>query len=282
MFSHLLLASSETLHCFHTSILPEVTDHTKPTETGNQTSWVHYKTQKPASSTHLFLASSVLQIQCGSSFWKALKNLIPNFIWAFVLQTTEMKKARLFLLLSSIWSGGFGLSDTTQTSEDENSKNMTAALVPLNKIQSLQMLSTTQIMSTETATTPEARTSEESLLKLALLRSETSPSPEGVKNPTIASTERTEKGVLKFQALLFPTKSSIKFSPRAESVVLSNSTLKFLQSFARKSNQQVISLNSVGRVENRSPRETYLNRGDSSKSQRTNYQKSSFETTRGK
>ncbi|XP_032961693.1 multimerin-1 isoform X2 [Rhinolophus ferrumequinum] len=193
-----------------------------------------------------------------------------------------MKRARLFLLLSSIWSGGFGLSDTTQTSEDENSKNMTTALVPLNKIQSLQMLSTTQIMSTETATTPEARTSEESLLKLALLRSETSPSPEGVKNPTIASTERTEKGVLKFQALLFPTKSSIKFSPRAESVVLSNSTLKFLQSFARKSNQQVISLNSVGRVENRSPRETYLNRGDSSKSQRTNYQKSSFETTRGK
>lgn len=175
------------------------------------------------------------------------------------------------------------LSDTTQTSEDENSKNMTAALVPLNKIQSLQMLSTTQVMSAETATTPEARTSEESLLKLTpLLLSETSPSPEGVRNPTITSPERTEKGVLKFQARLFPTKSSIKFSPRAESVVLSNSTLKFLQSFARKSNQQVISLNSVGRGENRSPQETYLSRGDSSESQRINYQKSSFETTRGK
>lgn len=203
-----------------------------------------------------------------------------------MLQTAEMKGARLFVLLSSIWSGGFGLNDTTQTwttSEDENSqKNMTSALVPLNKIQSLQMLPTTQIMSAETATTPETRTSEDSLLKSALLPSDNSASPGGVRNLSLTSTEKTEEGELKFQTLALPTESSIKFSPRAESVVLSNSTLKFLQSFVRKSNNQVISLNSAGFVGNRSPRETYLSRGDSSESQRTNYQKSSFETTRGK
>lgn len=166
-----------------------------------------------------------------------------------------------------------------QTFEDENSKNRTSALVPLNKIQSPKVLSTTRTMSAEIATTPEAKSSEESLLKLALLHSETSATPEGVRNPTLTSPKRTEEGLL---TLLLPTKSSIKFSPGAESVVLSNSTLKFLQSFTRKSNQQVISLNSVGGVEKRSPRETYLSRGDSSESQRTNYQKSSFETTRGK
>ncbi|XP_006910794.1 multimerin-1 [Pteropus alecto] len=197
-----------------------------------------------------------------------------------------MKGVRLFVLLSSIWSGGFGLNDTTQTwttSEDENSqKNMTSALVPLNKIQSLQMLPTTQIMSAETASTPETRTSEDSLLKSALLPSDNSASPGGVRNLSLTSTEKTEEGELKFQTLALPTESSIKFSPRAESVVLSNSTLKFLQSFVRKSNNQVISLNSAGFVGNRSPRETYLSRGDSSESQRTNYQKSSFETTRGK
>lgn len=159
--------------------------------------------------------------------------------------------------------------------------NRTSALVPLNKIQSPKMLSTTWTTSAEIATTPEAKSSEESLLKLALLHSETSATPEGVRNPTLTSPKRTE-GLLKFQTLLLPTKSSIKFNSGPESVVLSNSTLKFLQSFTRKSNQQVISLNSVGGVEKRTPRETYLSRGDSSESQRTNYQKSSFETTRGK
>lgn len=196
-----------------------------------------------------------------------------------------MKGAKLFVLLSSLWSGSFGLNDTTQTwtiSEDENSqKNMTSTLGPLNEIQSLQMLPTTQIMSAETATTPETGTSEDSLLKSARLPSDKSASPAGVRNPALTSTEKTE-GELKFQSLALPTESSIKFSPGAESVVLSNSTLKFLQSFVRKSNHQVISLNSSGVVGNRSPRETYLSRGDSSGSQRTNYQKSSFETTRGK
>lgn len=193
-----------------------------------------------------------------------------------------MKGAGLFVLLSSIWSGGFGLSDTTQawtTSEGENSqKNGTSASALLNETQSLQMLPTTQITSAEPAT--KARTTEESLLQSSLFPSETSASP-GVRSPPLTPTQKTER-VLKLQTLPSQSKSSIKFSPGAQSVVLSNSTLKFLQSFARKSNQQVISPNSVGSLGNRSPRETYLSRGDSSESQRTNYQKSSFETTRGK
>ncbi|XP_057584075.1 multimerin-1 [Hippopotamus amphibius kiboko] len=197
-----------------------------------------------------------------------------------------MKGARLFILLSSLWSGGIGLNNTTHTwtiSEDENSqKNMTSASVPLSKMQSLQVLPTTQITSAETATAPEASTSEESLLKSTLLPSETSAPPEDVRNQIRIPTEKTEEVVLKLQTLALPTKSSIKFSPKAESVVLSNSTLKFLHSFARKSNEQAISLNSDRGMGNRSPRETYLSRGDSPRSQRTSYQKSSFETTRGK
>ncbi|KAF6131524.1 multimerin 1 [Phyllostomus discolor] len=194
-----------------------------------------------------------------------------------------MKGARLFVLLSSIWSGGFGLSDTTQawtTSEGENSqKNMTSASAPLNETQSLQVLPTTQIMSAEMAT--EGRTTEDSLLQSALFPSETRASPERKRSPALTSTQRTERE-LKLQTLPSQSKSSIKFSPGAQSVVLSNSTLKFLQSFARKSNQQVISPNSVGSLGNQSPRGTYLNRGATSESQRTSYQKSSFETTRGK
>lgn len=200
-----------------------------------------------------------------------------------MLQTTEMKGVRLFVLLSSIWSGGFGLSDTTQAwtaSEGENSqKDVTSASAPFNETQSLQMLPATQIMSAETAT--EERTTEENLLQSALFPSETSASPESMRSPALTSTQKTERE-LKPQTLPSQSKSSIKFSPGAQSVVLSNSTLKFLQSFARKSNKQVISPNSVGSLGNQSPRETYLNTGDTSESQRTNYQKSSFETTRGK
>lgn len=198
-----------------------------------------------------------------------------------MLQTTEMKRARLFILLSSLWNGGFGLTNTTHTwttAEDASSReNMASATVALNT-----MLSTPQITSAEIATVPEARTSEESLLKSTLPPSETGAPPGNVRNPTLTPPGKTE-GVLKLQPLALPTKPSLKFSPRAESVVLSNSTMKFLQSFARKSNQQAISPNSVsGGPGNRSPRETYLSRGDNGGSQKTNDQKSSFETTRGK
>ncbi|KAF0880181.1 MMRN1 protein, partial [Crocuta crocuta] len=191
-----------------------------------------------------------------------------------------MKGAGLFVLLSSLWNGGFGLNTTYTwtTPEDASSpENMASATTPLNK-----MPPTLQITSAEIATIPEARASEDSLLKSTLSPSETNTPPEDVRNQTLTPTGKTE-GVLKLQILALPTKPSLKSSPRAESVVLSNSTLKFLQSFARKSNQQVISPDSVaGGVGNRSPRETYLSRGDSSESQKTNNQKSSFETTRGK
>ncbi|XP_045328868.1 multimerin-1 isoform X1 [Leopardus geoffroyi] len=192
-----------------------------------------------------------------------------------------MKGAGLFVLLSSLWIGDFGLTNTTYTwttSEDASSQeNMASATIPLHKV-----LPIPQITSAEIATIPETRTSEDSLLKSTVSPSETGTPPEGVRNQTLTPTGKTE-GVLKLQTLALPTKPSLKFSPRAESVVLSNSTLKFLQSFARKSNQQAISPDSVaGGVGNRSPRETYLSRGDSSGSQKTNNQKSSFETTRGK
>lgn len=197
-----------------------------------------------------------------------------------------MKGARLFILLSSLWSGGFGLNGPTHTwttTEDENSqKNATSASVPPNKGQSLQVLPTPKITSTEVATAPDSSTSEDSLLKSIPLPSETSASPEGVRKQTLTLTEKTEEGMLKLQTLALQTEPTLKFSPKAESVILSNSTLKFLQSFARKTNEQGISPNSVGGVGNRSPRETYLSRGDSPGSQRTSKQKPSFETTRGK
>lgn len=197
-----------------------------------------------------------------------------------------MKGARLFILLSSLWSGGFGLNGpmhTWTTTEDENSqKNATSASVPPNKGQSLQVLPTPKITSTEVATAPDSSTSEDSLLKSIPLPSETSASPEGVRKQTLTLTEKTEEGMLKLQTLALQTEPTLKFSPKAESVILSNSTLKFLQSFARKMNEQGISPNSVGGVGNRSPRETYLSRGDSPGSQRTSKQKPSFETTRGK
>ncbi|XP_012629474.1 multimerin-1 [Microcebus murinus] len=194
-----------------------------------------------------------------------------------------MKGARLFALLFSLWSGGIGLSNgkhSGTTPEDGNfQKTMTSASVPLTKIPSFQRLPTTQVVSAEVTPTPEARTSEESLL-----RSTPPPSgiPEGTGNQTLTPTKKTEGGVVKLQTLALPTDSSIKFNPGEESVVLSNSTLKFLQSFAQKSTQQAISPNSVGGVGNRAPRQTYLSRGDSRPSQRTDYQKPSFETTRGK
>ncbi|XP_008069714.1 multimerin-1 [Carlito syrichta] len=197
-----------------------------------------------------------------------------------------MKGARLFFLLSSIWSGGIGLNNSKlswTSPEDENSqKTVTSASVHLTKTQSFPMLPTTQVMSAETATIPETRTYEENLLKSVLPSSKTSPHPDGVRNQTLTPTETTKEGMVMLQNLAIPTKSSIRFNPGAESVILSNSTLKFLQSFARKSNQQPVSPNSVGGVGNLSPRETYLSRGDSSPSQRSDSQKSSFETTRGK
>ncbi|XP_076998979.1 multimerin-1 [Tamandua tetradactyla] len=194
-----------------------------------------------------------------------------------------MKGISLFVLLSSLWNGGIGVNNTMSpwtTPKDGNSQKAWESVSDLqNKTQSLQ---TKQNTLAEIATTPETRTSEEGLLKSTLLPSETSAPLQGMRNQTLIPTEKTEEAVMELQSFAIPTKSRLEFSPAAQSVVLSNSTLKFLQSFARKSNQQDGSLNSVGGVDNRSPREPYLSRGDSSRSRQTDYQKSSFETTRGK
>lgn len=195
-----------------------------------------------------------------------------------------MKEAKLFVLLSSLWSGAVGLTNTTltrtTTTKEENfQKNMTSTYA-LNQAQSLQMMPTTQIMTLET--TPKTRSSENSLLTSTLLPSETEDPPETrrIQAPT---KEKTEE-VLNMQTLAPLGKSSIQFKPkpREESLVLSNSTLKFLQSFAPNSNQQAIPLNSTGSLGNQATREMYLSRGDNPRSQRTNSQKSSFETTRAK
>lgn len=201
-----------------------------------------------------------------------------------MLPTPEMQGARLLVLLSSVWSGGFGLKDASQTwtatSEDAHSQGMASASAPLSELQSHPTLPTTEIMSAEMAT--ETRTSEEGLRPSASLPWETSAAPGGDRLPALTSPGETEEErVLKLQTLAPLSESSIESSPGAESVVLSNATLKFLQSFASKPNQGP-SLNSAGGLGNRSPRETYPSRGDARENQRTTYQKSSFETTRGK
>ncbi|XP_049646048.1 multimerin-1 [Suncus etruscus] len=196
-----------------------------------------------------------------------------------------MKEAKLFVLLSSLWSGAVGLTNTTltrtSTTKEKNfQKNMTSTSYALNQAQSLQRMPTTPIMTLET--TPKTRSSENSLLTSTLLPSEIEELPE-MRRIQAPTKEKTEE-VLKMQTLAPLSKSSIQFKPksREESFVLSNSTLKFLQSFAKNSNQQAIPLSSTGSLEHRATRDMYLSRGDNPRSQRTNSQKSSFETTRGK
>ncbi|XP_069878382.1 multimerin-1 [Dipodomys merriami] len=194
-----------------------------------------------------------------------------------------MKGANLFVLLSSLWSAGIGLNTTMYswaTPEDKNSQeNMTSAPVPLTEMQILQMLSTLQNALAEGTKAPEAQTSEESILQWTPPPSKAS-TPEDVRNPVLTPTKNTE-GV-KLQSLALPTQSGIQLGPGAESVALSNATLRFLQSFARKPDPPASSPKSEEGVGNRSPRETYLSRGDSNGNQRPGHQKSSFETTRGK
>ncbi|XP_004648455.1 multimerin-1 [Octodon degus] len=197
-----------------------------------------------------------------------------------------MEKAKLFVLLSSLWSVGIGLDHIKHlgtTAEDENPhKNMTSLSAPVNNTQSLQMLPSTRNPSTEIAPTPELRTPEAHPLQSTLQPSESSLATEGVRIQLAPGARKTEKGEVKLPELAFPTQASISSQAGAETVLLSNSTLKFLQSFAGKSEQRENALKSAGGVGNRSPRETYLSRGDSTRNQRPSSQKSSFETTRGK
>ncbi|XP_054993461.1 multimerin-1-like [Sorex araneus] len=192
-----------------------------------------------------------------------------------------MEGARLLVLLSSLWSGGVGLHNATHsriTAPEEGNfqKNMASTSYTLN--QSLQPLPTTHIMAPEATQTPEGRASEDSLLTSTSLPTKPEEPPEFRRNQTQTHHEKTPE----VQTPAPLSKSSVQLTPRAESLVLSNSTLEFLQSFARTSSQQAISLNSTRGLGNRAPRQTYLSRGDNPGRQRTNFQKSSFETTRGK
>lgn len=192
-----------------------------------------------------------------------------------------MEAARLFVLLSSLWSGGIGLYSVEPSwtaPEGESSQNVTSASVAPNTTEGFQLLPTARPELAEIAPIPEEGTSEETLLQSALPLLESSTPAEGVGNQTPAPTEMAEEGTVKSQNPALRTQTSTKFNPGEKSVALSNSTLRFLQSFASTSKEQTVPQNLAGGMRNRSPRKIYL----SDQSQGAGYQKSSFETTRGK
>ncbi|XP_035312606.1 multimerin-1 isoform X2 [Cricetulus griseus] len=196
-----------------------------------------------------------------------------------------MQGLKLLVLLSSLWGRVFGLTNTQHSRtgpEDETSPmTLNSTSAPLSEGLSLQELSATQNPSSKAAAAPE-RPLEDMLLQSTLQTSETSTPPEGRRNQTLTPLEKTG-AVMGPLPLTLQSKGIIQPSPGAERVVLANATWKFLQSFSGKSSQQAISPKSAGDMGNRSPRETHLSKSDSSGSQRpTSYQKSSFETTRGK
>ncbi|XP_036036268.1 multimerin-1 isoform X2 [Onychomys torridus] len=195
-----------------------------------------------------------------------------------------MRGLMLLVLLSSLWRGVFGLTNTQRSwtpPEDEVSPlSLNSPSAPLREVVSLQVLSTTQNPSSKAAAAPE-RPSEDTLLLPTLQTSETSTQPEEQRSQTPTPLKKTG-AVMAPLPLALQSKPIIKPSPGAEKVVLANATLKFLQSFSRKSNQGAISPKLPRDMGNRSPRETHLSRSDISGSQRPSYQKSSFETTRGK
>lgn len=196
-----------------------------------------------------------------------------------------MRELKLLVLLSSLWGGGFGLTNTQQRSwnapEDENAPLiLNSSSAPLSEVASLRVLSATQNPSSKAAAAPE-RPSEDTILLSTLQTSETSTQPEEQRSQTPTPLEKTG-AMMAPLPLALQSKPITKPDPGAEKVVLANATLKFLQSFSRKSDQQVISPKLPGDMGNRSPRETHRRRSDSSGGQRPSYQKSSFETTRGK
>ncbi|XP_059113885.1 multimerin-1 isoform X2 [Peromyscus eremicus] len=195
-----------------------------------------------------------------------------------------MRALKLLVLLSSLCGGGFGLTSTQRSwtaPEDENAPlTLNSPSAPLSEVVSLRVLSATQNPSSKAAAAPE-RPSEDTLLLSTLQTSETSTQPEEQRSQTPTPLEKTG-AVMAPLPLALQSKPITKPDPGAEKVVLANATLKFLQSFSRKSNQQAISSKLPGDMGNRSPRETHRSRSDSSGSQRPSYQKSSFETTRGK
>ncbi|KAL1767949.1 multimerin-1 isoform X1 [Sigmodon hispidus] len=194
-----------------------------------------------------------------------------------------MQGLKLLVLLSSLWGGVFELANTESSwtaPKDENSpRTLNSTSAPVSEVLSLQVLSATQNPSSEAAVAPE-RPSQDILLLSTLQTSETSTLPEGRRSQTPTPREKTGAGMAPLPLAL--QSKSVKPDPGAEPVVLTNATMKFLQSFSRKSSQQAISPKLSGDMGNRSPRETQLSRSDGNESQRSSYQKSSFETTRGK
>ncbi|XP_008842849.1 multimerin-1 [Nannospalax galili] len=189
-----------------------------------------------------------------------------------------MPGVKLLVLFSSLWGSGIGLNNTQHSwtvPEDENSTSG-----PRSKVPSLPGLGATKT-SAEALEAPGTRPSGDSLRQSTLQPSETSASLEGLSSQTLTPPGKTG-GPVAPQSPAFPSKSSIKPSPGAGTAVLSDATLKFLQSFAGKPDPQAMHLKSAGDTANRSPRGTSLSRGDRSGRQRPGYQKPSFETTRGK
>ncbi|KAH0509803.1 Multimerin-1 [Microtus ochrogaster] len=141
-----------------------------------------------------------------------------------------MKGPKLFVLLSSLWGGVLGLTNTLRSSiapEEENFPlplNSTSA--PQSEVLSLQVLSATQNPSSQADATPK-RPSEDTLLLSTLQTSETSTSAEG-RSQTPTPLEKTEAVMA-----LLPLALQSKSGPGAGMVELANATLNFLQSFSR-------------------------------------------------
>ncbi|XP_060043718.1 multimerin-1 [Erinaceus europaeus] len=198
-----------------------------------------------------------------------------------------MKASWLLVLLWSLWSGGLGLTHTRAPGEDDNApENGTSAFMVLEETQDPQTLPSTHVVVPEKATTPESRTARDSLQNSTQPPRGPGDPPEGMTGHTFSPPgQRTEQRVLGLATLSPLGEPPTQPSPRAELGVLSNSTLRFLQSFARMPRPQATSQTSGGSpggLGDRYTRHIDLSRGDSSRLQRASHQKPSFETTRGK
>lgn len=197
---------------------------------------------------------------------------------------TAMQGLKFLVLLSVLWGRVFGLTNTqhswTVPEDEDSSLTPNSASASVSEILSLQVLSATQNPSTKDLVVPE-RPSEDTLLQSTPQPSETSTLSEERRSQNPTSLEKTGTAVVSLP-LSLQNKHSIKPSSGAGTAMLANATLKFLQSFSRKSNQQAVSPKLAGDMGNRSARETHLRRSDNSGNQRPSYQKPSFETTRGK
>lgn len=197
---------------------------------------------------------------------------------------TAMLGLKFLVLLSILWGRVFSLTNTqhswTAPNDEDSSLTPNSASASVSEILSLQVLWATQNPSTQGPAAAERSSEDDVLLQSTSQPSESSTPPEG-RSQTPIPLEKTGTAVVSLP-LSLQDKPSIKPSTGAGTVMLANATLKFLQSFSRKSDQQAVSPKSAGDMGNRSARETHLRRSDNSRNQRPSYQKPSFETTRGK